>query len=231
MQRIVHAKTAPALTALIGTAIAVTPWIIDTLYKNFFIAIGISLLCVTWAWANFLKRDELKSQGLWEQQKKVMLGALICLSAGLSLLLFYEAQMPKYSIALTNQYLYTVPPQLSTSELRALGAECNTYGDTLCSHAVFAKIVKQDPRDYFSLANLAMAQSHIGFHEYAIKNFETVLKSGLATYDIYKFYGHSLLATKNKKRAIKAYQFSLKKNPNQQQLRQKVKSLSGGQAL
>lgn len=130
--------------------------------------------------------------------------------------------MPKYEVAVVTEELYRVPPQLSRKQLLSLGAECNTYGNTLCSQAVFAKIVKLDPRDFKSLANLAMAQSHLGNHNQAIANAKTALKNGFESYDLYKFYGHSLWALGNKEDAKIAYKESLRLKVNQPLLLERI---------
>ncbi len=133
--------------------------------------------------------------------------------------------MPKYRIARVEKTLYNVPPQLSQKQLRELGRECNTYGNTHCSHEVFAKIVRLDPRDYTALANLAMAQSHLGYHKFAIENFERALSQGVKAYDVYRFYGLSLLKSNQKEKAIDAFKTSLQLRPNQELLIKKLKSL------
>ncbi len=214
-----------SVVALLGIVVGGSPWLTGSLYRNYFVGGGLSLLFISWILANFQKKNELISQGRWKQQTKAMLAMGLCWVMGSALLIYYEQQMPKYEIALVDKELYRVPPQLSKKQLKELGAECNTYGNTLCSQAVFARIVQLDPRDYLSLANLAMAQSHLGFHQQAIHNFERAIKSGVKRYDVFKFYGHSLLALGDKSKAKLAYKASLSKNPNQKSLAEKIEKL------
>lgn len=216
---------APSLAA-IGLGFLISPWLMKSLYSNILVAIGLGLLFLAWLVANLLQKQKLKNENRWQDQKKVMLAMSLCVSLGMIMLAYYEWQMPKYKVAITNKELYRVPPQLNKKELRVLGADCNTYGNTLCSHDVFAKIVKIDSRDYFALANLAMAQSHLGFHKFAVINFQRAIAHGIKGYDVYKFYGHSLLATQQPQKAIQAYQLSLEKNPRQESLRQKIQELA-----
>jgi tetratricopeptide (TPR) repeat protein len=210
------------LFAFLGPAIAAIPFFTKTLYQNYYFAIALILLFVSWLYANWQQRDRLREENRWERQKRVMVGMSLCMVLGLGLLAFYEQGRPKYTVALISEELYRVPPQLNTQQLKKLGAECNTYGNTLCSHDVFAKIVKNNPRDYVALANLAMAQSHLGFHSYAVTNFKKVIDQGLKRYDIYKFYGNSLLKLYKKEKALAAYRASLRLKPNQPSLSRKI---------
>ncbi len=219
----------PSLLAILGIVIGSSPWISDSLYRNIFLGIGLTILFISWVIANLQNKERLIADKRWKDQKRAMTAMAVCVALGLGLLTYYEIQMPKYHVAKIEKELYRVPPQLNKKQLRNLGAECNTYGDTLCSHDVFAKIVNLDPRDYFALANLAMAQTHLGFHKYAVINFKKAINNGVKRYDTYKFYGHSLLATGNKPLAIKAYQASLNINPNQQSLRKKIREILAAQ--
>ncbi len=218
-------KSAPGIFALAGIVLGSSPWLTGSLYRNSFVGAGIALLFLSWIWASFNDKTKLIEEKRWANQKKAMVAMAACLTVGLGMLAFYEAQMPKYEVAKVNKELYRVPPQLNKRQLRELGAECNTYGNTLCSHDVFAKIVNIDPRDYLALANLAMAQSHLGFHQYAVVNFNKAIQNGVRRYDVYKFYGHSLVATGDLKKAVVAYKASLNKNPNQQSLRKKIREI------
>ncbi len=219
----------PGLLALSGIVIGSGPWLTGSLYRNSFLGAGLTLLFLAWVAANFKNRQRLVASQRWKDQKKVMTAMAACVSVGIGMLTYYEVQMPKYKIAKIEKELYRVPPQLNKAQLRELGAECNTYGDTLCSHDVFAKIVEMDSRDYFALANLAMAQSHLGFHKYAVLNFRKAIQNGVQQYDTYKFYGHSLLATNQPALAAQAYQASLKKNPNQPSLQEKIAQITDSQ--
>lgn len=216
-------KKTPTLLAILGLAITCLPLFLDSNFSNIIIASGLAFLFLAWVVANLKKG--FKSPEEARQQKRVFIGMSLCMVTGLLMLTYYELQMPKYHIARINKELYKIPPQLSKKQLIELGRECNTYGNTLCSHDVFAKIVSLDPRDYESLANLAMAQSHLGFHEYAVINFQRAVKSGVKAYDVYKFYGNSLKVLKKYPQAIKAYQASLTLNPNQASLLKKIKNL------
>ncbi len=216
----------PQALSLISALFFIYPFVTETLYKNICFATGIFLLFSAWLAANLLKMEDLKDRGRWDEQKKVMYAMLICLSVGAVLLVYYEAKMPKYSIAVTKKELYRVPPQLNKHQLKELGSECNTYGNTLCSHDVFAKIVKMDSRDYRALGNLAMAQTHLGFHKFAIENFKTVIKNKAATYDIYRFLGDALLKLDKPEEALKAYKKSLKMNPKQSSLKTKINNFT-----
>jgi tetratricopeptide (TPR) repeat protein len=218
-------QSAPGLIALVGVVVGGSPWITGSLYRNGFMGAGLTLLFVSWVVANWQNKIQLIKQNRWHQQKKVMMAMTACMVVGLGLLIFYEIQMPKYKVAITHKELYRVPPQLNNQQLRELGAECNTYGNTLCSHDVFARLVEKDPRDYFALANLAMAQSHLGFHQFAARNFNRAIKHGVQRYDVYKLYGHTLLALKKPQQAREAYRASLDKNPNQPNLRKKIQQL------
>ena len=208
--------------ALLGILFLASPVVLSSLYQNYIMSFGVLLLFTAWIKANFENQQSLIQQNRWENQKKAMFAMTACIVLGLTMLVYYEIQMPKYKVAITNKELYKVPPQLSKKQLIKLGSECNTYGNTLCSHAVFAKIVQIDPRNFIALGNLAMAQSHLGFHEYAIKNFRTAIKNGAKTYDIFKFYGHSLKALKMQGQAIQAYKASLRLNPNQSYLEKRL---------
>ena len=213
------------ILAILGILVLASPVVVSSLYQNYIIASGILLLFIAWVRANFENQQNLIHQNRWETQKKAMLAMTACIGLALTMLVYYEIQMPKYKVAITNKELYKVPPQLSKKQLIKLGSECNTYGNTLCSHAVFAKIVKLDPRNYIALGNLAMAQSHLGFHEYAIENFSTAIKNGARTYDIFKFYGNSLKALDMKEQAVQAYKASLRLNPNQDYLKKRIENL------
>lgn len=197
----------------------------DSIYQNIFLAAGLSFLFTSWLSANYERKQELIRRNLWELQQKVMIASSLVALLGLTMFGFYESQMPKYQVAGLNQNFYTVPPQLNKKQLYELGAECNTYGNTLCSYGVFAKIVKLDPRDYLALGNLAMAQSHLKFDKYAVENFKTAINNGAGSYDIYKFYGRSLLRLGIKQQAIEAFEKSLSINPNQTALSEKLATL------
>ena len=212
-------KQIPNAFALAGLATLVYPFIVTSLYQNIIIATGLLCLFFAWLTANLMTAQKDP------QKKKVMIAMSLCAAVGFSMLAYYEMQMPKYNVARIQKELYRVPPQLSKKQLVELGRECNTYGNTLCSHDVFARIVQMDSRDYKSLANLAMAQSHLGFHKYAVINFERAINNGVKAYDIYKFYGNSLKVLKKYKKAIQAYQSSLKLNPNQDYLVKKINNI------
>jgi tetratricopeptide (TPR) repeat protein len=202
------------------------PFLTNTLYQNISFGAGVILMFSAWLAANLLKKEELVESGKWIEQKKVMTAMSACLALGLFMLVYYEAQMPKYNIAMTKKELYRVPPQLNKRQLVELGSECNTYGNTLCSHDVFAKIVKMDPRDYNALGNLAMAQTHLGFHQYAVENFTKVVENGAGTYDIYRFFGDSLMEVGRHQQALQVYKRSLRLNPKQDFLRKKIRNIS-----
>ena len=216
----------PALISLAGLFLLFSPFYLESLYANYYVAAGTLLLFSSWIVASFINKKRLLAEKRWQQQTKAMIAMSLCLTLGLGMLLFYESQMPKYNVAKINKELYRVPPQLNKKELWALGAECNFEGNTLCSHDVFARIVKKDPRSFKALANLAIAQSHLGFHQFAIKNFQTAISHGAKNFDAYLFLGNSFLALNNKNEALKAYKTSLRKNPNQSQLRKKLSKLS-----
>lgn len=215
-------KHTPNFIAGLGITLLAIPLLQKTIYQNIFFAAGLFLLFTTWILANWEKGRFAKDTKERDKQKKILIGMTACGLVGLALLVYYEMQMPKYKVALLNEELYRVPPQLSKKQLLNLGAECNTYGNTLCSQAVFAKIVQLDPRDYQSLANLAMAQSHLGFHKQALVNFENAVRNGVNTFDVYKFYGHSQWAMGNKPLAKESYKKSLQLKPNQDILLQRI---------
>lgn len=216
----------PSSMVLLGAVLLLSPFFTDTVYQNQIAGTGVFLLFTAWAGASLLDRKKLIEQDRWQQQIKSMIAMSLCMSLAIGMLVYYEIQMPKYRVAITNKELYKVPPQLNRKQLYELGSECNTYGNTLCSHAVFAKIVRLDSRDFIALGNLAMAQSHLGFHEFAKENFETAIKYNARTYDIFKFYGHSLKALGMNQRAIEAYQNSLKLNQRQDDLIKRIEELS-----
>lgn len=216
-------KYLPNSFAFAGLLLLIYPFIVSSLYHNLILAVGLLFLFLSWLGANLIKANKLSPQ--WKQQKKVMIGLSLGAALGFSMLAYYEIQMPKYKVARIAKELYRVPPQLSKKQLIELGRECNTYGNTLCSHDVFAKIVSLDSRNYKALANLAMAQSHLGFHKYAIINFKRAIKNGVKAYDVYKSYGNSLKVLKYNSSAIQAYKQSLKINPNQDSLHRKIKTL------
>lgn len=219
-------RYSPQILAGFAMVFFAYPFLVETLYQNICFAAGVVLMFSSWLAANLLKKDELVESGKWLEQKKVMTAMSACLALGLFMLVYYEAQMPKYNIAITKKELYRVPPQLNKKQLLELGSECNTYGNTLCSHDVFAKIVKMDPRDYNALGNLAMAQTHLGFHEYAVNNFTKVVENGGGTYDIYRFFGDSLTILGRHEQALQVYKRSLRLNPQQDFLRKKIRKLS-----
>lgn len=215
----------PTLLASLGLIVLTLPVLTETIYQNYYLGAGTFILFFVWVLANYQKGYFSKTHKDWLQKRKVLIGMSLCMTLGIVSLSYYEMKMPKYEVALIKKELYRVPSHLSRKQLLEMGADCNTYGNTLCSHDVFAKIVKMDSRDYNSLANLAMAQSHLGFHKEALVNFQRALKNGIATYDIYKFYGHSLLALGHRELARNAYQQSLNLNPKQQVLRDKIEEL------
>ena len=125
---------------------------------------------------------------------------------------FLDQQPIFYHVA-KGKLEFNVAPHLSIKELYALGAECNTYGNTKCSIAVFAKILEKDPGDKMALANLAMAQTHLGDHTSAIKNYRQAIDMGVTTYDVYTFYGDSLNELGEKRMALLYYRKAFDLNP------------------
>lgn len=218
-------RTIPNGLAIIGLIVAVYGFLGEHIYRNIIISTGIFFMYLAWLEANLQKGLLEMNEEQWREKRKVLFAMSGVVLSGFILLCYYETKIPKYEIAIVDKELYRVPPQLSHSQLMELGKECNTYGNTRCSHDVFARIVKTNPRDYKSLANLAMAQSHLGFHTFAIKNFERVLDKGIRSYDVYKFYGHSLTALDEVSKALSAYKSSLSLNPNQASLRSKINLL------
>ncbi len=217
---------APTLLAGLGLFLLAVPVLSETIYQNYYLGAGTLILFLVWVLANHQKGFFSRTHKDWPQKRKVLVGMSLCMALGIASLGYYEMKMPKYEVAIIKKELYRIPSHLSKKQLLEMGADCNTYGNTLCSHDVFAKIVKMDSRDYNSLANLAMAQSHLGFHKEALVNFKRALKNGAATYDTYKFYGHSLLALGKRELALKAYQQSLKLNPKQHVLHDKIQELT-----
>lgn len=211
--------------AATGVLLCASPWLIDSLYGNYIVGFGILFLFAAWILANFNRKQDYIALRRWQTQQKAMIAMSLCMLVGAALLIFYESKRPKYDVAAVRGLNYKVPPQLSKRQLKELGAECNTYGNTVCSQAVFAKIVKIDPADFIALANLSMAQTHLGFHKQAIQNFETAIEHGIKDYDVYKSYGDALLASGMKLEAMLAYEISLFKNPRQEALRQKLEDL------
>jgi tetratricopeptide (TPR) repeat protein len=209
----------------VAVLLAAYPFLVHTLYQNFFFAGSLLLFFSAWVLTNWQLGRFSKSTLEGERQRRVLLGMVLTLVLGIGSLLLYEIKMPKYEVALINKELYRVPPQLSKKQLIELGTECNTYGNTLCSHDVFAKIVRLDPRDYNALANLAMAQSHLGFHQQAVINFQRAIARGVRTQDVLRFYGKSLKELGHVQEAQKVHQMSLKLNPKHKILKERLAEL------
>lgn len=217
----------PNLLFVIGFFPSLYAIVVNTLYANYYHAASALLLYFAWLVANSLQGKLNISTITGRKQRVVAIGMALCLIAGSGMLILFEMNNPKYLVPSTTKTLYKVPPMLSKTQLRKLGAECNTYGNTLCSHDVFKKIVQLNPNDFNSLANLAMAQSHLGFHKYAIANFKkSIDNGGIETFDVYKFYGHSLYALKQYKKAQKYYQASLLLNDNQELVKSRLRKLA-----
>lgn len=222
-------RTFPNLLALTGCALFIAAFVEGGQYQNIITATGILFLFLAWIEANLQKGLLKMDENEWRERKKVLFAMSAVTISGFAMLFYYEMHVPKYHIAITKKTLYHIPPHLDRHELIELGRDCNTYGNTRCSHDVFARVLKKDPRDYKALANLAMAQTHLGYHKMAIQNFKKALDAGVIAYDIYKFYGHSLKATKNYSAAVVAYKRSLELNPNQNSLKMSIDSLKASQ--
>lgn len=216
------ARYLPSVLLITALPFAIFPFLQMTPYQNHYWATGLCFIYLAWLTANLNQNTSSIDR---DRQQKVRWGSGFVMLVFLFSLGYFESQRPKYQVALPGQIFYQVPPQLSLKQLRELGQDCNTYGNTLCSHDVFAHIVKSDPRDYRSLANLAMAQTHLGFHSLAIHNFVIAIKGGIKTYDSLRFYGESLQKTGQLKRAIQAYKASLEKNPKQTRLLERIRKL------
>lgn len=157
------------------------------------------------------KRDYIKScketPKAERSRMRITLTVAIFASALYGTYLFwaYLDQQPIFYHVAKGKLEFNVAPHLSIKELYALGAECNTYGNTKCSLAVFAKILEKDPGDKMALANLAMAQTHLGDHSSAVTNYRRAIDMGVATYDVYAFYADSLNELGRKKMALLYY--------------------------
>lgn len=218
-------NTTKFISLLIGTLCLIYPFVFETNKLSLFVTIGCCYLLGTWVLANLEKESFNGNEEEWKERKNILVGLGICVVVALSLLFYYEQQMPRMDVAHINTELYKVPPQLSRTQLRDYGAQCNTYGDTKCSLAVFEKLVKLDPRDLKALANLAMAQTHLGYHKQASFNFNSLIQKGFVTYDIFQFYGDTLQAQGHTEEAIKAYEQALMLNPELNETKSKLEKL------
>jgi tetratricopeptide (TPR) repeat protein len=220
-------RQSPNFLAAAGITLMMIPVFMETIYQNYYLAAGTLCLFMVWVVANLLKGRFSKKSKEWQQQRKVLIAMSLCVVMGLMSLAYYEMKMPKYEVALIKKTLYPIPAHLSKKQLLEMGAECNTYGNTLCSHDVFARIVKKDSRDYAALANLAIAQSHLGFHQQALVNFKRAIDNGVNTYDTYRFYGQSLESMGQTRMAVQAFKKSLQLNPKQRLVKERIKQIQG----
>ncbi|MCB0377977.1 MAG: tetratricopeptide repeat protein [Bdellovibrionales bacterium] len=213
------------LALLIGTTCLAIPFFVSTQLFTLYITAGVFGWVLTWVSAN-LENGSLKGNREQRKERQAMfIGVLLCSVVGLGLITYYEMQMPKYRVALAELGDYKVPPHMDKKELKEMGADCNTYGNTQCSLAVFARIVELDSRDFRALANLAIAQSHMGQHKEAISNFQQAIQRGYVSFDVFQFYGDSLLALGDIKKAKVAYEQALMLNPELIQVKKKLSEL------
>lgn len=109
---------------------------------------------------------------------------------------------------------FKVDANLSISQLKMLGAKCNSEGNMACALAVFQRIYSLDPSSVNALANIAMAETDLGRHEEAIKHFELYFSQGGQGVDAMLFMAKSLDARGNKTEALAWCQRILASNPN-----------------
>jgi predicted aspartyl protease len=94
-----------------------------------------------------------------------------------------------------------------------LGLICNTTGRWKCSEEAFAKLLAQDKGNNVALANLAIAQTHLGKYSSAVENFERLTNRAQGTYDTMAAYGRAEEGLGHGDDAIGWYYRSLAVNP------------------
>src|SRR5690606_2505196 len=123
---------------VIGLLCCIYPFVFETRQISIFITIGCAYFICVWILANLENKSFNGTPEQWKERKNILIGLGLCVVTGLALLFYYEQQIPRYTVAFSDIGDYKVPPQLSRSQLREYGADCNTYGNTQCSLAVFS---------------------------------------------------------------------------------------------
>ena len=208
----------------LGFIAGIIPFIKNTSMGNLYFALAIMGCVFAWVIAN-LAKGSFRNDGDWKERKVLLITVGLCTLVGVSLLSYYEIMVPRTDIKLAGSIEHFIPNNYSKKQLSEMGAECNTYGNTKCSLAVFKRMFEIDPNDKKSFANFAMAQSKLGQHKVAISNLNKAIEMGVATYDVYLFLGESYLNTGKSKEAVEAFEKALELNPSLTETRSKVDAL------